>query len=63
MYTYIYIYTHTLFACFLKSEKTNKKILRKPKNWLPMGKEQTRVGIKARFSKYTLFYSLTLEIL
>lgn len=67
MYTYMYIYSHayshTLFACVFQIVKRwTKKILKNLKNWLPMEKEPKGRGIKARFSEYTLFYSLTLEL-
>lgn len=36
----------------------NQKLLKKKKkSWLPTGKEETGIGIKVRFSEYTLFYS------
>lgn len=39
----------------------NQKLLKKKKRWLPMGKEETVIGIKVRFSEYTLFYSYDFE--
>lgn len=35
----------------------NQKLLKKKKSWFSMGKEETGIGIKVRFSEYTLFYS------
>lgn len=64
VYTHIhtcYLYMHTyIYICFFlkkKSGRMNQKLLKKKKSWFSMGKEETGIGIKVRFSEYTLFYS------
>lgn len=57
----ICIHIHNTVFVFLKKVKDELRNSNKKKNWLPMGKEETVIGIKASFSEYILFYSLTLE--